>query len=198
MRRLILMMIGVLALTALPTRASADGLVTPFVGWNMRGEGVKNRLHYGIDFGGMANEIIGFEVDFGYSPNFFNLDPEDFADFNGSEGSVTTLMGNVLIGIPLGARSGPQIRPYATGGIGLIRLDVESVGGFFEDASRNDFGLNVGGGAMIFFSPNVGLRGDLRYFRSLNDEDPEAALPVDLGLGDFDFWRGDVGITFRF
>jgi opacity protein-like surface antigen len=197
MRRLIVMMIGVVALTALPTRASADGLITPFLGWNMRGEGVKNRLHYGVDIGGMANEIIGFEVDFGYSPNFFDLDPEDFGDFEG-DGSVTTLMGNVLIGIPVGARRGAQIRPYATGGIGLIRFDVSDVGDFFEGSTRNDFGVNVGGGAMIFFSPNVGIRGDLRYFRSLNDEDPGAALPVDLGLGDFDFWRGDVGVTFRF
>ena len=54
---------------------------------------------------------------------------------------------------------------------------------------------NVGGGAHLFFGDNVGIRGDIRYFRGLqNDEDDG----LDLNLTDFDFWRGTVGVTFRF
>ena len=37
--------------------------------------------------------------------------------------------------------------------------------------------------------------GDLRYFRSLQDAEPDNDL--DLSLGSFDFWRGSVGLTFR-
>jgi hypothetical protein len=54
--------------------------------------------------------------------------------------------------------------------------------------------MDVGGGAM-FLAGNIGIRGDLRYFRSLQDNDPNG---VDLALGSFRFWRGTVGVTFKF
>ena len=52
-----------------------------------------------------------------------------------------------------------------------------------------------------FFSDNVGIRGDLRYFRGLETEDDsigEDILDEEFGLEDFDYWRATVGITFRF
>ena len=58
----------------------------------------------------------------------------------------------------------------------------------FNDLDSNDLGVNIGGGVHGFFSDNVGLRGDLRYFRSLQDTEPDGEF--DLGLSDFDFWRG--------
>ena len=62
--------------------------------------------------------------------------------------------------------------------------------------SSNDWGFNVGAGLTGFFADNVGIRGDVRYFRSLQDNEPDDEL--DLALGDLRFWRGSVGITFRF
>ena len=47
----------------------------------------------------------------------------------------------------------------------------------------------------MFLGGNVGVRGDLRYFLSLNNSDSNG---VDLSLGDFRFWRGSVGVTFKF
>jgi hypothetical protein len=41
----------------------------------------------------------------------------------------------------------------------------------------------------------VGIRGDLRYFRSFENDENDNAL--DLGLSDFDFWRGTVGVSFN-
>ena len=61
--------------------------------------------------------------------------------------------------------------------------------------NTNDWGVNVGGGLIGYFNDNVGLRGDIRYFRSLQDNEPGDAL--DLALSDFDFWRGSAGLTFR-
>jgi hypothetical protein len=55
--------------------------------------------------------------------------------------------------------------------------------------------MNIGGGAHVFFTDNVGIRGDLRYFRGLQGGDDDG---LDLDLEDFDFWRGTVGVTFRF
>ena len=49
---------------------------------------------------------------------------------------------------------------------------------------------------MFFFTDKFGIRGDLRYFRSL--EDVEAEDDLNIGLADFRFWRGSVGATFRF
>ena len=47
-----------------------------------------------------------------------------------------------------------------------------------------------------FFSDNLGLRADIRHFRSLQDNEPGPG-DLDLGLGDFKFWRGTVGLNFR-
>ena len=48
---------------------------------------------------------------------------------------------------------------------------------------------------MGFFSDSVGIRGEFRYFRSL--EDRVGGFP-DFDLSRFDFWRGTVGMVFRF
>ena len=60
----------------------------------------------------------------------------------------------------------------------------------------NDFGINVGGGLMLFFSDHVGLRADARYFRDLQDADPDGEF--DLDLGTLDYWRVVGGITLKF
>ena len=66
--------------------------------------------------------------------------------------------------------------------------------GLFNDLTTNDLGMNVGGGVQGQFNSNIGIRGDIRYFRSLQDNEPDNEF--DLALSDFDFWRGTVGVTF--
>jgi hypothetical protein len=48
-----------------------------------------------------------------------------------------------------------------------------------------------------YFNDHVGLRGDLRYFRLLGDNNP-SPNDLDLALSSFNFWRGTIGVTFRF
>jgi opacity protein-like surface antigen len=187
---------------AAPAPASADWLFTPFIGGTFGGNAtladsgldVKNeferRLSYGASLAWMGAGVFGFEADFGYSPNFFR------ADDNGSkinfvgDGNETTLMANIVVGAPLGG-----VRPYALGGLGVMRSKVDNVGQFFDKPSSNDWGYDLGGGVMGFFSENVAVRGDIRYFRSLQEND---ASTFDLSLGSFRFWRGTVGVTFKF
>jgi hypothetical protein len=69
------------------------------------------------------------------------------------------------------------------------------VGNVF-DLDENSFGVNVGGGIIGQFNDRVGLRGDVRYFRNVQDSD--AGSNIDLDLGGFNFWRGTLGIAFRF
>jgi opacity protein-like surface antigen len=196
---------AVVMLVGSPTRASADWLLTPFIGANFGGganfgdfndfdDEFEKRLDLGASLGWMGGGIVGFEVDFGWSPNFFE-NTIGSGDFEFGDNNVVTLMGNVLVGIPIGGQTGPGIRPYASGGVGLIRTHVDG-GGLFSDLSSNDFGLNVGAGVNGFFTDNIGIRGDVRYFRSLQDNEPDNEF--DLALSDFDFWRATVGVTFRF
>ena len=194
-----------LALAATPERASADWLFTPFIGTNFGGKAnfgdfndfddeFERRVNFGATLGWMGNGIVGAEVDFGWSPNFFENTVGD-SNFAFGDSNVTTLMGNLIVGAPIGGQSGPGIRPYASGGVGLIRTRVDG-GDFFDDLDTNDFGFNVGAGLHGFFSDNVGIRADIRYFRSLQDNEPDDEF--DLAVSDFDFWRATVGVTFRF
>ena len=205
-KQIITAFLGILTLIAVPRTASADWLFTPFIGtgFNVAADfgdafddstEFERQFTYGASLGYMGAGVIGFEFDFGYSPNFFetrvNDDDFTFAD----DSNVTTLMGNVILGIPVGGQTGFGIRPYAIGGVGLIRTHVEGAGLFFEDLDTNDFGFNIGGGLHAFFTDNVGIRGDVRYFRSFASDDDEDSF--DLNLSSFDFWRASAGVTFR-
>jgi opacity protein-like surface antigen len=194
------------AMAAAPRTASADWTLTPFVGWNFSGSAdtngttagasFSNKFEKKIDYGAslMATGAgpFGFEVDFGYSPNFFEnaVSTSGFEFTNKS--NVTTLMGNLVIGSNKGG-----VRPYIVGGVGLIRTNVDDIGNLFEVNTKNDFGLDVGGGVMGFFSNNVGLRGDIRYFRGFRGTSDDDSL-TGLTISDFKFWRGSLGVTFKF
>jgi hypothetical protein len=189
-----------------PAKASADWLFTPYIGWNWGGSAgfsdflgdfedeFERRMNFGGSLAYMGGGIVGFEVDFGFSPNFFEQTSGD-EDFAFGDSNVTTLMANVMVGAPFGGQSGGGIRPYASGGLGLIKSRIDDADDLFE-VNSTDWGLNVGGGIAGFFSDNVGLRGDVRYFRSLEDNEPDDEF--DVALGNFNFWRGTVGVIFRF
>ena len=151
-------------------------------------------MTFGASIRFMGASIIGAEADFGFAPNFFeNTEGPD--NFKFGDSNLFTAMGNVIIGAPIGGQGGPGIRPYVMGGAGVIRSRI-TANNFFNELNTTDFGINLGGGVMGFFSDNVGIRGDVRYFRSLQDNEVGPDDP-DLGLGDFSFWRGAVGVTFR-
>lgn len=193
---------GALALMLVPATANAQSwFVTPFVGANFGGnanfedfDDLDDEVEKRVDFGatiGWNPSVVGFEFDFGFSPNFFENTVGN-SNFEFGDSNVTTFMANVLLSAP----PGRGIRPYGSAGLGIIRSSVSGIGDFFDDVTRNDLGVNIGGGINGQFTPNVGIRGDLRYFRSLEDDSNDDEF--DLGLSDFDFWRGSVGVTFRF
>ena len=154
----------------------------------------EKRVNFGASLAWMGAGIVGFEVDFGYSPNFFES-TEGEGDIEFGDSNLTTVMANVVVGAPIGGQTGMGIRPYASGGVGIIRSQIGDAEDLF-DIDSNDWGFNVGGGVAGFFADNVGIRGDVRYFRSLQDNEPDDEL--DVALGDLRFWRGSVGVTFRF
>jgi opacity protein-like surface antigen len=196
------------ASVAAPTNASADWIVTPFVGWNFKGAADVNdggvslenkfeqKIDYGVSLAAMGAGAIGFEIDFGYSPNFFESSPDSNNGFDFTDDSnVTTLTANAIVGIPIGGQHGASLRPYLVGGVGLIRSSVQDVDQFFDVTTKNDFGFDVGAGIMGFFTTNIGIRGDVRYFRSFSGSDDNI---TGIGVSDFNFWRGSIGASFKF
>ncbi len=198
MKKLILSVATAGALCVAPTTASAEWILTPFIGASFNtGSDVTDeefdtlidgsKMTYGGTFTYLGGGILGFEVDFGYSPEFFEGDDDDI-DFIDSS-NYSSLMANVVLSAPAGA-----FRPYGTAGVGLINTSIDDADDIFE-LDRNALGFNVGGGVMAFFTDRVGIRGDLRYFRQIGEADDDE---IDFDLGAFRFWRATVGASFRF
>jgi outer membrane protein W len=195
----------VLASAAAPRPASADWTLTPFLGWNFGGSADVNgsggstfsnkfekKLDYGASLTSMGHGPIGFEVDFGYSPNFFESSTTATGFRFTNKSNVTTLMANLVVGGHTGS-----VRPYAVAGVGLLRTNVQDFAQLFTVNTKNDFGMDIGGGVMGFFSKSVGLRGDVRYFRGFRGTN-DSSNPSGLALSDFKFWRGSLGLSLKF
>jgi opacity protein-like surface antigen len=181
----------ILVMPAAPARA--DVVLTPYVGSLFGGNMGSNTATFGANAAFMGGGIFGAELGFNYAPEFVK------ASVNNDDIAQMSLMGNLIVGIPIMDSDQPgHLRPYVTGGAGLFRVSsAESQ--FFDRVTSNDFAVNFGGGVMAFFTEHIGIRGDIRYFRTLTDSDPESGLEdINFDLGDRDFWKWDVGAAFRF
>ena len=201
--RVLLIALVVLGLTS--PSASADVLLTPFVGANVGGSssapiaslvGDASRTSFGASAAIMSGGVLGLEADFGYTPRFFSAEiPIAGVPLTLAQNRVITAMANLTAGVPIQGRSGVGIRPYGVSGVGLIRQQIDLVGGL-AGYTANDLGYNVGGGLMVFFGRHVGLRGDVRHFRGVGGSGLTDLL--DLEPGAFNFTRTSVGVTFRY
>jgi outer membrane protein with beta-barrel domain len=181
-----LMIVMALAAVLAPAYARAEGYVNPWAGVQFGSDIQNGRGGFGVNAGGMGNGIVGGEVGLGFSPSFFGT-KNDFGN-----NTVLDLMGNVIVGVPIGGTRGGGARPYFTGGVGLIRTQIDGGNVFQVASSNNQFGYNVGGGAMGFFNDHVGVRGDVRYLRTVTGD-----VVNGLDLGDFHFWRASFGVVIR-
>jgi hypothetical protein len=169
-----------------PTTARAEGYVSPWTGVQFGSDVANGRAGFGVNAGGMGAGVIGGEVGLGFNPSFFGSN-NDFGS-----NSVLDLMGNIIVGVPIGGTRGTGVRPFVTGGLGLIRTQIDGGNLFRVASSGNHFGYNVGGGVMGYFSDHVGVRGDLRYLRTVDGD-----VVNGLDLGGFHYWRVAAGIVIR-
>jgi hypothetical protein len=144
----ILSALAVSVLLLIPAPARADVLLTPFLGVTFGGDTPNEQVNFGASLAFLGAGILGLELDAAITPNFFDSD-DDAVPLEDS--NVSTFMANLMLAAP---GSIPGIRPYASGGVGLIRTKATSVGNLFDD--------------------------------------------IDIDLGGFNFWRGSLGVTFRF
>ena len=195
--RMLAFVLLVVLLAPLPARA--DGLIVPYFGANFGGDADtdfsdaldSNRTTWGVSLMFMTAGVIGVEGDFAYTSDFFGK-----TDLGGS--SVFTGTVNMVLGVPFGGQRGFGIRPYGVVGIGAVKANGDA---FANPLNFSDYhpAWDFGGGAMMFFTTHVGMRGDIRYIRSFEAVDLLPETPGgEFGSGHLDFTRGSVGLIFRF
>jgi outer membrane protein with beta-barrel domain len=177
-------------LTSAPARA--DGYIVPFAGFNFGGDSStscasltnceKKRLNLGVSLVSMG-PVFGLEEDISYAKNFFGETP-------GLDNSVFSAMSNLIIGVGVG-----PVRPYVVGGIGLIRPHVSSLTGSLTSlgTGKNAFGYDLGGGVAGLFGKHLGVRGDVRLFRTMQNVN----LLIFTGQK-LEFWRASAGLVLAF
>jgi opacity protein-like surface antigen len=162
-----------------PVQARADGYLSPWAGVNFGSNVDNGRTALGMNAGFMGGGVVGLEAAFGYSPSFFGTE-NDFG-----HNTVIDLMGNVVIGIPIGGTRGAGLRPYISGGAGLVRTQIDGNTLFNHVSSRNnDLGWDLGAGLTGYITQHFGLRADIRYFD-------------DTQISDFHYYRLSGGIVLR-
>ena len=174
----------------LPRPAAAQGFINPFFGWNFGGDAKcleitgceEHTTNWGVAFGALG-PVFGFEQEFAYAKNFFGEAPTYGSD-------VLTVMSNIIVNAPI-----PVVRPYAVGGVGLIRAHVEPTVGSLLSLSNNSFGWDIGGGVIVG-SSHVGVRGDIRDFHTF--QDIEFAGINFAGEEKLDFGRASIGLFLKF
>jgi opacity protein-like surface antigen len=191
---------GILALALVlmyPPAASADWFITPFIGLKFAGDtnlvdlesGASNtKLTLGAIASWMNAGVLGFEAEVGYSPRFFERSSGALV----ARSHVITMMGNVVLSVPQEI-TGDSLRPFVSGGAGWMRIGIDDVVGLLPVKS-NLFGINVGGGATGRLTDVSSLRFELRYFKSITNDEEEA---VREGTS-LSFWRAGVGLTLRY
>ena len=191
-----------LILTATP--ALAEWHFTPLIGVTFRGEtslfdlekaaGLKHKT-----FGGavrwVGSGIFGVEAVGLWVPGFFGNDNREVVASGITnlvkESRVVSLMGNVVVTAPR-RWTEYNLRPFVSGGVGIIRpksIDFGN-GGF----NRSFNGFNIGGGAVGFLSPRTGVRFDLRYHRTMRGL---AAESYSFGPVRLQYMTASIGVVIR-
>jgi hypothetical protein len=188
------MVLVVLAVAGTAAPARAQWVVTPYVAINVAGGAVQ------AGKGGVGGSVgyfggrLGLEFDIARHHHFFrdegvsDLVPDPRIDL---DTDAWVFMGNLVAPVPI--QGAPQWLPYGTAGLGVIHAWFDGTGDLY-DTDQDDLAFNVGGGVMYSLNDRVRLRGDLRYFRALVDENVREGGY----FKDYDFWRATLGVTLAF
>ena len=192
----------VLALLALaPATASADWLITPFIGTAFSGETtllvlgpgeLPKKITFGISGTLLSDRVLGIEAGVSHVPGFFSgIDPLGLLRIKSSR--VTTVDGSVIVAAPLSVTR-ESLRPYLIGGLGLMQARSDDPASIFP-LDKNFLAVNVGGGAIGLLTPRSGVRFEIRHFKAASGANGPLARE---GLSRLSFWRASVGLVLRY
>lgn len=181
-------------------RAGADWLFTPFLGGTFGmtttfndyelAEGSKHVIFGGSGAWLARDRILGGELDFSYSPHFFETGSRAGVVLSSNVGTFTA---SVIAAAPL-SLTRESLRPYLVGGAGVIHATIEDVAGL-STVHDNLAGIALGGGVLGFLTRNTGVRFDLRHYRTFSrSQDPVSGTEGTR----LSFWRATVGVTIRY
>ncbi len=185
---------AVLLAASAARNASAQAFINPFVDTTLSSPsavGSSSEPGFGVAIGNVG-KVVGFETELSYQPELIDNSANALA-----KSRVFTVSGNVLVGPTLG-----RIKPYGAVGVGNLNLNVTRLSTLLiptpESLSSNYLTVNVGGGLMGFFTTHVGVRADVRYFRSYGFKLEDLSTATGLSFDRFDFWRAGFGVVAKF
>ena len=185
-----------LTVLAVPATAAAEWQFSPMIGITFAGkttlqdlENASGNIHpiFGVSGTYLTSTGIGFEGIAVLTPGFFGSDGEFI-----EKSRTSAVMGNVVITVPP-RWAEYSLRPFASGGIGLMRSSQEDKRGVLP-VSSSVAGFNIGGGAVGYFSKTTGVRFDFRYFRNLHGVDQG---PIAVGDVHLRYMAATVGLVIR-
>lgn len=184
----------VLGTAAAARPAHAEGFVNAGLGISFGSSAAQGRANFVGAIGWLPREPIGVELDVTYAPSFFK-NPGSF-----TENRLTTVMANVMFaGIDhdrggfFRRRRRERLRPYVSGGFGLMSERVDSPDGRLSD---NHLGVNLGVGVIALPREDFGIRADIRFFQDLIGTTHGSTSGID--FGSFHFWRASIGFAVAF
>jgi hypothetical protein len=183
-----------LCLVAAPRTAVAEWHFTPMVGLTrpIKTNIVNATKDSHPNFGGgvtlLGAGVLGAEGLIVMTPGVFQTSVGDFIESS----RTIAVMGNVVLTTPR-RWTEYNLRPFVSGGLGLLHASQTDKTGAFS-THTNLTGINIGGGAIGFFSSSTGIRFDLRYYSSLQRSDQG---PVAFGRPYLSYTTASVGVVIR-
>ena len=196
-------------LFALPAQAAAEWHFVPMTGITFGGrttlldpqQGVEKKH---VQIGGAAalvgDGFFGVEAIAVFTPSLFlgkgsfsEISSPSIAEIELSHGRSFAVMGNVVLTTPKKLTE-YSLRPFVSGGFGVMSSSVEDPNGVIS--VKSDLaGFNIGVGAVGFLSERVGVRFDLRTYRTFHR--PFEGRPISFGPPGLTYYTASVGIVFR-
>ena len=182
-------------LTMVPSEATAEWIVRPFIGAavspkhgfvDLEQTSGDSTLVWGAA-AGWHRGAIGIEFELGVLPGFFD-GPDDLI----VGGHVTTVMGNVTWQLPKPHESS-RLRAYVAGGAGIVRVRLEDALDAFSSRTSLAAG-NAGGGVLVRLRPRLDINADVRYFKTQFGDVDRAGFSEQF----VSFTRLTAGVMLRF
>ena len=182
-----------------PAPAYADWFITPFLGVKFGGStsivdldqaATKTTLTFGGSVSRVGDGLFGVEVEAAVVPGYFER--EDVQRPLVASSYVVDLSGNAIFALPPNLTGG-GLRPYLTAGLGLMHAEGVDILTFLR-IRRTMPAITLGAGATGLLTNRVGVRFDLRYLRSIAQED---AFQISVGR-QLSYWRGTIGVAVKY